>query len=125
MVLQEKCLFPGEWPLSGHCEITEIRKRYKIINCDKTAKFSGFKNHASMKTWYIEHMNAIPEIKIFNAEDLIIAVAVGDLKNMELIARCFPKRLREIKLLVSDKFGMTYGLFVSQQAKQRFTRSLK
>jgi len=125
MVLQEKCLYPGEWLLSGHCEITEIRKRYRIIDCDKAAQFSGFENYASMKTWYVEHMNTIPEITILNPEDLIDAVAVGNLENMGLIALCFPRKCREIKLLVSDKFGMTYGLFVSQQAKQRFTRSLK
>ena len=124
-VIQEKCLYPGEWLLSGYREIIEIRKRYRIINCDKAAQFSGFENYASMKTWYVEHMNTIPEITIFNPEDLIAAVAVGDLENMELIACCFPRKRKEIKLLVSDKFGMTYGLFASQKAKRTFTRSLK
>ena len=125
MVIQKKCLYPGEWLLSGHREIIEIRKRYRIINCDKAAQFSGFENYASMKTWYVKHMNTIPEITILNPEDLIVAVAVGDLENMDLIAGCFPRKRRKIKLLVNDKFGMTYGLFVSQKAKQTFTRSLK
>jgi len=125
MVLQEKCIHPGEWEFSGYHEITEIRKRYRIINNNKMAKYSGFENQDSMKTWYIEHISSISNITILNPEDLIVAVAVGDLEDMELIARCFPRKRREIKLLVSDKFGMTYGLFVSQQAKQRFTRSLK
>ena len=125
MVLQEKCLYPGEWSLSGHREITEVRKRYRIINRDKAAKLSGFANQSSMKTWYIEHMNAIPEITIFNPDDLIASVAVGDLGNMESIAPYFPKSRREIKLLVSDEFGMSYGLLVSQKAKQIFTRSIK
>jgi len=125
MVLQEKCLHPGEWSLSGHREITEVRKRYRIIDCDKAARFSGFENYASMKTWYVQHMNTIPAVKFFNVEDLISAVAVGDLKNIELIARCFSRRHRKIELLVDDKFGSTYGLFISQQGKQIFTRSLK
>jgi len=59
-VIQEKCLYPGEWLLSGYREIIEIRKRYRIINCDEAAHFSGFENYASMKTWYVEHMNTIP-----------------------------------------------------------------
>jgi putative transposase len=125
MVLREKCLYPGEWSLSGHREITEVRKRYRIINCDKAAKLSGFESWSSMKTWYVEHMNAIPAITIFSPDDLIAAVAVGDLEHIESIALCFPKRRREIKLLVSDEFGTTYGLLASQRAKQLFTRSIK
>ena len=125
MVLQKKCLHPGEWALSGHREITEVRKRYRIIDCDKAAQFSGFENYVSMKTWYVQHMNTIPAVKFFNVEDLISAVAVGDLKNIELIALRFSRRHRRIELLVDDKFGSSYGLFVSQQAKQSFTRSIK
>lgn len=125
MVLQEKCLHPGEWLFSGHREITEVRKRYRIINCNKAAQFSGFENYATMKTWYVQHMNIIPAVKLFKAEDLISAVAVGDQANIELIAQSFSRRHRRIELLVEDKFGSTYGLFISQQAKQIFTRSLK
>jgi len=125
MVLQEKCLYLGEWALSGHREITEIRKRYRIIDCDKVAQISGFENYTSMKIWYLQHMKILPAIKFFNVEDLISAMAVGDLKNIELIAQCFSRRNRRIELLADDKFGSSYGLFVSQQAKQSFTRSIK
>jgi len=125
MVLQEKSLYPGEWLYSGYREIIDIRKRYRIIDCDMNAVLSGFEDHASMKTWYVEHINTIPEVKLLNPEDLISAVAVGDLQNIELISKCFSRRHRKVKLLVEDKFGSSYGLFISQHAKRRFTRSLK
>jgi REP-associated tyrosine transposase len=38
MVLEEKCLYPGEWSFSGQREITEIRKRYRIIDRDKAER---------------------------------------------------------------------------------------
>ena len=125
MVLKEKCLHPGEWQFSGHREITEIRKRYKIINCDRAAQFSGFENYTSMKTWYLQHINTTPAIKPLNREDLISAVAIGDLENIKFIAQYFHIRQRRIKLLVDDAFDSSYGLFISQKAKQKFTRALK
>lgn len=127
MVLQKTCTRPEEWAFSGYHEIVGIRKRYRVINCDKAAQLSGFENYALMKIWYLEHMNAIPEITILNPEDLTTAVAVGDFEHLKLIASCFSNkhRRREIKLLVKDKFGSTYGLFVAQKAKLAFSRSLK
>ena len=49
MVLQEKCLHPGEWSLSGHREITEVRKRYRINNRRNNEVFASKSN----KTCYI------------------------------------------------------------------------
>jgi len=125
MVLQEKCLYPGEWPFAGYREITGTRKRYRIINCDKVARCSGFNDRKAMKKWYLEHISTMPEIIIISPVELISAVAVGDLANMESIAQHFPRKSREIKLLVSDKLGITYGLFVSGKAKRTFTRFIK
>jgi len=125
MVTQEKCLYPGEWIFSGHREVIEVRKRYRIINRDKTAKLSGFENHGAMKIWYIKHMRKIPESMIFKNDDMLSALAVGSQENLNLIAQYFPRRNRKIKLLADDKDGLSYGLFVSQKAKRHFTRSLK
>lgn len=125
MVLQEKSLYPGEWPLSGYQEIIDVRKRYRIINLEKCAKLSGFQDYESMRIWYLEQMNTGPGIVILKLEDLNTAVAMGDLENIELTARCFPRRCSEIKLCCEDKFGKSYGLFVSEKAKRLFTRSLK
>lgn len=124
MILQGKCLYPEEWNSSGYREITGIRKRYRIVNSEKCAKLSGFQNKAAMQAWHIEQMNTVSEIVMLNPEDLITAVSIGDLENMELMAHCFPRRQREIKLCCSDKFGSSYGLFVSGKAKRVFTRSL-
>ena len=125
MVLHEKSLYPEESPFSGYQEIIDVRKRYRIINLEKCAKLSGFQDYQSMKIWYLEQMNTDSGIEILKPEDLNIAVAIGDLENIELTARCFPRRCREIKLCCKDKFGESYGLFVSAKAKRTFTRSLK
>jgi len=103
MVLQEKSLYPGEWPLSGYQEITDARKRYRIINLEKCAKLSGFQNYESMKVWYLEQINRDSGITFLDPEDLNNAVAIGDLENIELTASCFPRRRREIKLCCNDK----------------------
>ncbi len=125
MVSQEKCLYPGQWIFSGYREIIEARKRYRIINRDKTADLSGFENYHAMKAWYIEHIGKIPETMLLENDDLQNALAIGDRENLEPIAQCFPRRISEIRIITDDKYGLTHGLFVPRKTKYRFTRSLK
>lgn len=123
MVAEEKCCYPGEWDSSGYDEISGTRKRYRIITKNKAAEIFGFDDYLSMQKWYLQ--NCIPDFEIFNQHDLKTALAIGDLKSIEKIAMRFPRRNVEIRKLIENSPEATYGLFVSNVAKQRFTRSLK
>lgn len=123
MVAEEKCFYPGEWDSSGYDEISGTRKRYRIISRNKAAEIFGFNDYLSMQKWYL--LNCIPELETLDRHNLITALAIGDLKRIEKIAMHFPRRNVEIRKLIENSPEATYGLFISNVAKHKFTRSLK
>jgi hypothetical protein len=123
MVLQEKDIYPEEWDCSGYQEIIGIRKRYKIIDLNRCAKFSGFKNHNDMQNWYVSNNINSPKIAMFTLYDLENATAIGDLENIESIANSIHTKQKVIKLCCKDEFGTSYGLFTSKNTKRQFTRN--
>lgn len=126
MVFKEENLHPCEWLFSGIHDITERKKRYKLVDVDKLAKLSCFENRHSMKRWYTQHLRTSPDIMCLKPEELNSALAVGDLEHIEMIATCFSNRISvSIKLIADDKFGKSYGLFVPRKTRRAFTRSIK
>jgi hypothetical protein len=128
MVDREVCLYPGEWNFSGYRELTGIRKRYRIIDAEATARITGLENEECLRQWYTNDSEGRRFIEGAKPHRIIEALAVGDRMALEKIGECFPRRTRnkcEIDIIAPNSQNPTYGLFAPNKTKRSFTRSIK